>query len=165
MTPSLVSTLPTVKVGGKSYAVKYGHAALFLLSQWGIDIDRIFSRLNSAIGSPAQAATDELPAREAVEPDGTANFLFTQISAAGLGTVDSEGVFRSARLTGLELSELMHDDEAQAIGIVTWPLFAKKIGLQLEPKPAQTPAPNPPAADTTNNSGSTSGPSEPPNQA
>src|SRR3954469_4046911 len=96
---NLVSPLPTVSVGGKRYSVKYSHAALYLLSEWGVDLDAIFLLLNQAFGSPAQAyvpateTTPEIPARDAVIPNGQANALLTKISAAALGTVDSEGIF------------------------------------------------------------------------
>ena len=169
MTLNLVSPLPTVSVGGRIYSVKYSHAALYLLSEWGVDLDVIFQSLNQAFGSPARAyvpateTTPEILARDAVIPNGQANALLTKISAAALGTVGSEGIFRSANITPLDLAERMIEDEPEQIGKVCWPLFAKKIGLELPQMPTANPAPT--AADTANSSGSTSGPSEPPNPA
>jgi hypothetical protein len=158
MTPNLL-TLPTVTVGGKTYAVKYSHGAIYLLSTWGIDISRIFQTLADALGCDAVEATDTAPARPAVIPNGHRTELLTKIAAAGLGTIDAEGRWRSAQITPMDLSERMSDDEVDLVDRVTWEAFAKKIGLQLPTKPEAAAAPIQP--DTTKTSGSDSGPSEP----
>ena len=153
----MVSPAPTVKVGGKQYSVRYAHGAIYLLSTWGIDLTRIFQTLAEALGTPA---TEDRPE---VAPNGHRTELMTKIAAAGLGTIDAEGNWRSAQITPMELSDRMTEEEAELVDRVTWEAFAKKIGLPL-PKPVAVPAPVP-IPDTTKLSGSDSGPSEPAEQA
>ena len=152
MSMNIVVPAPIVKVGGKPYSVRYAHGAIYLLSTWGIDLTNIFSTLADAIGMPATATTP------AVIPNGRRTELMTKIAAAGLGTIDAEGNWRTAGITPMELSDRMTEEEAGEVDRVTWEAFAKKIGLPL-PKPEPAPAPNTP--DTTKPSGSDNGPSEP----
>lgn len=148
---------PTVSVGGKRYSVRYAHGAIYLLSSWGIDMNRIFQTLAEALGRPADG---ENPA---IEPNGRRVEIMTKIAAAGLGNIDGDGYWRSAGLTPQDLADRMTDEEAEAIDFVTWSAFSKKIGLPHKTEPA---APQPAIVptietDTPNNGGLTTGPSEP----
>ena len=151
MSTNLVVASPTVKVAGKTYSVRYSHGAIYLLSTWGIDLTRIFTTLAEALGAPATEGRSE------IVPNGRRTELMMKIAAAGLGTIDSEGNWRSAQISPMDLADRMSDDEAEVIDRVTWEAFAKKIGLPL-PNPVTPVAQNPP--DTTKPSGSDSGPSE-----
>jgi len=153
--PNLIAPLPTVKVGGKTYSVKYAHAAIYLLSTWGIDISRIFQTLSEAYGSPATETTPE------IVPNGRRTEIAAKIAAAGLGTVDGEGIWRSAQMTPLDLSERVSDEEAVEVDRVTWEAFAKKIGLPLTTTKPVTAAGAPVVSITANPFGAENGPSEP----
>jgi hypothetical protein len=138
MSPSLVAPLPTVKVGGRSYSVRFSQGAFYLLGTWGIDISRAVQVHNEMIAS------------------GRGREYEGKLAAASLGNLDSDGRWRSLGLTPLEVMDSLLDGEWGELSAASWGEYKKKLGLVL-----MTEAP--PTIDlSTKSDGSSTGPSEQP---
>lgn len=111
MSPSLVAPLPTVKVGGRSYSVRFSQGAFYLLSTWGIDISRAVQVHNEMVGS------------------GRAKEYAAKLACASLGNLDADGKWRSLGLTPLEVMDSLLDGEWEALDAAAWDAYKKKLGL------------------------------------
>ena len=111
MSPSLVAPLPTVKVGGRSYSVRFSQGAFYLLSTWGIDVSRAVSVHNEMIST------------------GRAKEYAANIACAALGNFDADGKWRSLGLPPLEVMDMLQDGEWEALDAAAWDAYKKKLGL------------------------------------
>ena len=111
MSPSLVAPLPTVKVGGRPYSVRFSQGAFYLLSTWGIDVSRAVSVHNEMIST------------------GRAKEYAAKLACAALGNVDADGKWRSLALPPLEVMDLLLDGEWEALDAAAWDAYKKKLGL------------------------------------
>ena len=111
MSPSLVAPLPTVKVGGRSYSVRFSQGAFYLLSTWGIDVSRAVSVHNEMIST------------------GRAKEYAAKIACAALGNFDADGKWRSLGLPPLEVMDMLQDGEWEALDAAAWDAYKKKLGL------------------------------------
>ena len=111
MSPSLVAPLPTVKVGGRPYSIRYSQGAFYLLSTWGIDVSRAVSVHNEMIST------------------GRAKEYAAKLACAALGSYDADGKWRSLGLPPLEVMDLLQDGEWEALDAAAWEAYKKKLGL------------------------------------
>ena len=111
MSPSLVAPPPTVKVGGKSYSIRFSQGAFYLLSTWGIDVSRAVSVHNEMIST------------------GRAKEYAAKLACAALGNYDADGKWRSLGLPPLEVMDLLQDGEWEALDAAAWEAYKKKLGL------------------------------------
>lgn len=93
-------TYPEVTVGGKPYLVRFGLNAVYRLSSWGIEADRLKSILEEFQTNHARVEN-----------------IFTLI-AAGLGTL-VDGQWHSAKFTPDNLADTLLDGE--------FPMLAAKL--------------------------------------
>ena len=136
MSPTPIATTPTVKVGGKSYGLRFSQGAFYLLGTWGIDVGRIVEITNEMIAA------------------GRAREWSAKVAASALGNYDAAGQWRSLGLPPLEVMDSLLDGEWEALDAAAWSEFKKKLGLV--PKTDQ-----PTADPSMKTDGSNSGPSEP----
>ena len=137
MGPTPETTVPTVKVGGKTYGVRFSQGAFYLLGTWGIDVSRAIEVHNSMITS------------------GRAKEYAAKIACSALGNYDASGTWRSLGMAPLEVMDRLQDGEWEALDAAAWGEYKKKLGLV--PMPVQTPTTDP----STSSAGSNSGPSGP----
>jgi hypothetical protein len=137
MSPTPITTTPTVKVGGKTYGVRFSQGAFYLLGTWGIDVTRAVSVHNDMIAS------------------GRAREYAAKIACSALGNYDEQGRWRSLGLPPLEVMDMLLDGEWQDLDKAAWEEYKKKLGLVLTTEVPQTTEP------LTSTDGSSSGPSEP----
>jgi hypothetical protein len=139
MSPSNTATGPTVKVGGRSYVIRFSQGAFYLLSTWGIDVSRAVQVHNEMITA------------------GRAKEYAAKLACAALGNFDNEGRWRSLGLSPLEVMDMLQDGEWEALDAAAWDEYKKKLGLvplQIETQTAT-------ADSSITKDGSNSGPSEP----
>ncbi len=136
MSTASVAPLPTVKVGGRSFSVRFSQSAFYLLGTWGIDVvnaAQVHNRMN-----------DEGRGRE----------YEAKLAAASLGNFDADGRWRSLAMPPLELLDSLLDGEWEALATLSWAEYKKKVGLVLKTEVPATP-------DLSMKSdGSSTGPSE-----
>lgn len=135
---SLVAPLPTVKVGGRPYAIRYSQAAFYLLGTWGIDVGSAVSVHNGMIAA------------------GRGREYEAKLACAPLGSFDAEGRWHSLGLSPLEVMDSLLDGEWEALSAATWDAYKKKLGLVMTTEAPATPDPS------TKSDGLNTGPSEPP---
>jgi hypothetical protein len=111
MSPSLVTPLPTVKVGGRPYSIRFSQSAFYLLSTWGIDVSRAVQVHNEMIST------------------GRAKEYAVKLACAALGNVDADGKWHSLALPPLEVMDMLLDGEWQALDVAAWDAYKKKLGL------------------------------------
>ena len=138
MSTAIVAPLPTVKVGGRPYAIRFSHGAFYLLSTWGIDVSRAVQVHNEMIST------------------GRAKEYAAKLACAALGNVDSEGRWRSLGLPPLEVMDMLEDGEWEALDAAAWDAYKKKLGL------VSTTAELPTSENSPKTDGSNTGPSEQP---
>jgi len=127
---------PTVKVGGRSYSVRFSQGAFYLLSTLGIDVSRAVQVHNEMVST------------------GRAKEYAAKLACAALGNFDSEGRWRSLGLPPIEVMDMLQDGEWEALDAAAWDEYKKKLGLVTTTEAPQT---TDPSAKTD---GSNSGPSE-----
>lgn len=137
MTPAALATVPTVKVGGRSFGIRFSQGAFYLLSTWGIDVYRAVQVHNEMISA------------------GRAKEYAAKLACAALGNFDAEGRWHSLGLAPLEVMDMLQDGEWEALDAAAWDEYKKKLGLVSTTEAPQT------SADSTATAGSTSGPSAP----
>lgn len=135
---SLVAPLPTVKVGGRPFSVRFSQGAFYLLSTWGVDVSRAVSVHNEMIST------------------GRAKEYAAKLACAALGNFDTDGRWRSLGLPPLEVMDMLQDGEWEALDALAWSEYKKKLGLvsMTEAPPTNDPS--------TKSDGLNTGPSEPP---
>ena len=111
MSPSLVTPLPAVKVGGRPYSLRYSQGAFYLLSTWGIDVSQAVRVHNEMIST------------------GRAKEYAAKLACAALGNVDTEGKWHSLALPPLEVMDMLLDGEWEALDAAAWDAYKKKLGL------------------------------------
>ena len=138
MSTSIVAPLPTVKVGGRSYSVRWSQAAFYLLGTWGVDVGAAVSVHNRMIA------------------EGRGREYEAKLACAPLGNLDAEGRWHSLALSPLEVMDSLLDGEWGPLSEVTWSEYKKKLGLVMTTEV-------PPTQETSalKNNGSNTGPSEP----
>ena len=137
MSTSIVAPPPTVKVGGRPYAIRFSQGAFYLLGTWGIDVSR-----------PVQVHNEMIAGGRAKE-------YAAKIACAALGNFDDQGRWRSLGLSPLEVMDSLLDGEWEALDAAAWDAYKKKLGLV-----SMTEAPTIPDLSTKSD-GLRSGPSEP----
>ena len=130
----------TVKVGGKSYQIRFGTGAFFLLSKWGIPSTRIATILNEYFA------------------DGRNAEAMITLSAPALGNFDAAMDWHTAGLSPLELADKLRDEEIEPLFAAVWKEFLGKTGLEEKKAPAETLPASPKTSTKTD--GSDVGPSE-----
>jgi len=139
MGPVPSATVPTVKVGGRSFSIRFSQGAFYLLSTWGIDVSRAVEVHNQMVST------------------GRAKEYAAKLAAAALGSFDQEGRWRSLGMQPLDLMDSLLDGEWEALDAAVWDAYKKKLGLVVK---TETPA-NETSDLSTTSDGSGSGPSEP----
>ena len=110
MSPVPSATVPTVKVGGRSFGIRFSQGAFYLLGTWGIDVSRAVSVHNEMISS------------------GRAKEYAAKLACAALGNYDSEGRWRSLGLPPLEIMDSLLDGEWEALDAAAWDEYKKNLG-------------------------------------
>ena len=111
MSTSIVAPPPTVKVGGRPYAIRFSQGAFYLLGTWGIDVSR-----------PVQVHNEMIAGGRAKE-------YAAKIACAALGNFDDQGRWRSLGLSPLEVMDSLLDGEWEALDAAAWDAYKKKLGL------------------------------------
>jgi hypothetical protein len=137
MSPVPSATVPTVKVGGRSFGIRYSQGAFYLLSTWGIDVSRAVQVHNEMISS---GRTKEYAAK---------------LACAALGNFDADGKWRSLGTPPLEVMDSLLDGEWESLDAAAWGEYKKKLGLVTTTEPPQKTDPS------MTSDGSSSGPSVP----
>lgn len=137
MSPVPSATVPTVKVGGRSFGIRFSNGAFYLLGTWGIDVSRAVQVHNEMVAG------------------GRVKEYAAKLACAALGNFDADGRWRSLGLPPLEVMDSLLDGEWEALDAAAWAEYKKKLGLVTKTEqPATTDL-------STRNDGSGSGPSEP----
>jgi hypothetical protein len=137
MSPTPLATVPTVKVGGRSFGIRYSQGAFYLLGTWGIDVSRAVQVHNEMISA------------------GRGKEYAAKLACAALGNYDADGKWRSLGLPPLEVMDSLLDGEWEALDAAAWGEYKKKLGLVSTMELPATESPS------TKNDGSNSGPLEP----
>jgi hypothetical protein len=137
VSPVPSATVPTVKVGGRSFGIRFSQGAFYLLGTWGIDVSRAVQVHNEMIST------------------GRAKEYAAKLACAALGNFDADGKWRSLGLPPLEVMDSLLDGEWEALDAAAWEAYKKKLGLVVTTELPQTSDPS------TKIDGSNSGPSEP----
>ena len=137
MSPTPLATVPTVKVGGRSFGIRYSQGAFYLLGTWGIDVSRAVQVHNEMISA------------------GRGKEYAAKLACAALGNYDADGKWRSLGLPPLEVMDSLLDGEWEALDAAAWTEYKKKLGLV---STMELPATE---SHSTKNDGSNSGPLEP----
>ena len=137
MSTPIVAPHFAVKVGGRSYSIRFSQGAFYLLGTWGIDVSRAVQVHNEMVSS------------------GRGQEYARKIACAGLGNFDQDGRWRSLGLSPLDVMDSLLDGEWEAIDAAAWSEYKKKLGLVSTTEAPAT------AGHSTGNDGSNFGPSEP----